>query len=156
MLERVIANIVENAVKYAPDSDVVVVGTAGGLSPATLEGRPAGELRIIDHGRGVPAERVVDMFRPFQRLDDAPQAAGVGLGLAVAKGFTEAMGGRLAAEPTPGGGLTMVITLPLSSGTRSTAYRPVPSGAAVGLTSRRHAPRRRRRMPSRAATPARP
>ena len=56
------------------------------------------------------------MFRPFQRLDDASQAAGIGLGLAVAKGFTEAMGGRLAAEPTPGGGLTMVITLPLSTG----------------------------------------
>ena len=80
MLERVIANIVENAVKYAPDSDIVVVGAAGGLSPATLGGRPAGELRIIDHGRGVPAERVLDMFRPFQRLDDAPQATGVGLG----------------------------------------------------------------------------
>jgi two-component system, OmpR family, sensor histidine kinase KdpD len=116
MLERVVANIVENAVKYAPDSDIVVVGAAGGLGPATLGGRPAGELRIIDHGRGVPAERVLDMFRPFQRLDDASRAAGVGLGLAVAKGFTEAMGGRLAAEPTPGGGLTMAISLPLSTG----------------------------------------
>ncbi|SDP16421.1 two-component system, OmpR family, sensor histidine kinase KdpD [Arthrobacter sp. ok909] len=116
MLERVIANIVENAVKYAPDSDIVLVGTAGGLSPATLEGHPAGELRIIDHGRGVPAESVVEMFRPFQRLDDTPQTTGIGLGLAVAKGFTEAMGGTLAAEETPGGGLTMVIRLPLSTG----------------------------------------
>jgi len=125
MLERVVANIVENAVKYAPESDIVVVGTAGGLSAATLGGRPAGELRIIDHGQGVPAERVLDMFRPFQRLDDANRAAGVGLGLAVAKGFTEAMGGRLAAEPTPGGGLTMVITLPLSTGA------PVDSGPGL-------------------------
>jgi two-component system sensor histidine kinase KdpD len=116
MLERVIANIVENAVKYAPDSDIVLVGTAGGLSPATLEGHPAGELRIIDHGRGIPAESVVEMFRPFQRLDDTPQTTGIGLGLAVAKGFTEAMGGTLAAEETPGGGLTMVIRLPLSTG----------------------------------------
>jgi len=116
MLERVVANLVENAVKYAPDSDIVVAGAAGGLSPAALAGRPAGELRIIDHGRGIPAERVLDMFRPFQRLDDSAQAAGVGLGLAVAKGFTEAMAGRLSAEPTPGGGLTMVITLPLSTG----------------------------------------
>lgn len=116
MLERVIANIVENAVKYAPDSDVVLVGAAGGLSHATLGGRPAGELRIIDHGQGVPTESVVRMFQPFQRLDDVPQATGVGLGLAVAKGFTEAMGGTLTAEETPAGGLTMVIRLPLSPG----------------------------------------
>ncbi len=116
MLERVIANIVENAVKYAPDSDIVLVGAAGGLSHATLHGRPAGELRIIDHGQGVPAESVIRMFQPFQRLDDIPQATGVGLGLAVAKGFTEAMGGTLTAEETPGGGLTMVIRLPLSAG----------------------------------------
>lgn len=116
MLERVIANIVENAIKYAPDSDVVLVGAAGGHSHATLHGRPAGELRIIDHGQGVPAESVVRMFQPFQRLDDVPQATGVGLGLAVAKGFTEAMGGTLTAEETPAGGLTMVIRLPLSAG----------------------------------------
>ncbi len=116
MLERVIANIVENAVKYAPDSDIVLAGAAGGLSRATVAGRPVGELRIIDHGTGVPAERVVEMFRPFQRLNDASPAAGIGLGLAVAKGFTEAMGGRLSAEPTPGGGLTMAISLPLSAG----------------------------------------
>jgi len=116
MLERVIANIVENAVKYAPDSDVVLVGAAGGLSHATLHGRPAGELRIIDHGQGVPAESIIRMFQPFQRLNDVPQATGVGLGLAVAKGFTEAMGGTLTAEETPGGGLTMVIRLPLSAG----------------------------------------
>ena len=133
MLERVIANIVENAVKYAPESDIVLVGSAGGLGPATVSGRPAGELRIIDHGTGIPADRVVDMFRPFQRLDDATQATGVGLGLAVAKGFTDAMGGSLTAEATPGGGLTMVIRLPLSTGVpfrRSAAAGP--AGAAVG------------------------
>jgi two-component system sensor histidine kinase KdpD len=116
MLERVIANIVENAVKYAPDSEIVLVGAVGGFRSATIAGRPASELRIIDHGQGVPAERVVEMFRPFQRLDDIPQTTGVGLGLAVAKGFTEAMGGTLRAEETPGGGLTMVIRLPLSTG----------------------------------------
>jgi two-component system sensor histidine kinase KdpD len=141
MLERVIANIVENAVKYAPGSDIVLAGSAGGLGPATVSGRPAGELRVIDHGSGIPADRVVDMFRPFQRLDDATQATGVGLGLAVAKGFTEAMGGRLSAEATPGGGLTMVISLPLSTG--------VPFGVEPGqaplqpqsaVTGRLHAP----------------
>lgn len=123
MLERVIANIVENAVKYAPDSDIVLVGAAGGLSSATLGGRPAGELRVIDHGRGIPAERVLEMFRPFQRLDDAPQTTGIGLGLAVAKGFTDAMGGSLSAEATPGGGLTMIIRLPLSTGTPYDGHR---------------------------------
>jgi two-component system sensor histidine kinase KdpD len=117
MLERVIANIVENAHKYAPDSDIVIVGTAGGLGSATINGRPTGELRIIDHGQGIPAENVVAMFRPFQRLDDIPSTTGVGLGLAVAKGFIETMGGTLTAEQTPGGGLTMVIRLPLSTGT---------------------------------------
>ncbi len=120
MLERVIANIVENAVKYAPESEILMVGTVGGSGSSTIEGQPASELRIIDRGRGVPAEDVVAMFRPFQRLDDisfrADGSTGVGLGLAVAKGFTEAMGGQLDAEKTPGGGLTMVIRLPISSG----------------------------------------
>ena len=69
------------------------------------------------------------MFRPFQRLDDIPQATGVGLGLAVAKGFTEAMGGTLTAEQTPGGGLTMVIRLPLSTGVLPDG-RPGPAGPA--------------------------
>ncbi|MFJ4208762.1 DUF4118 domain-containing protein [Paenarthrobacter sp. NPDC089675] len=116
MLERVIANIVENAVKYAPNTDIVVVGAAGGLSTVVLDGRPAGELRVIDHGQGVPTANVLQMFQPFQRLDDVPAATGVGLGLAVAKGFIEAMGGTLTAEETPGGGLTMVLRLPLSTG----------------------------------------
>ncbi|MCB5291843.1 ATP-binding protein [Arthrobacter sp. SO3] len=141
MLERVIANIVENAVKYAPGSDIVITGSAGGLGAASVNGIPAGDLRIIDHGTGIPADRVVDMFRPFQRLDDATHATGVGLGLAVAKGFTEAMGGRLTAEATPGGGLTMVISLPLSAGAPFQA-EPVqaplqPQSAVVG---RHHAP----------------
>ncbi|AUI51808.1 DUF4118 domain-containing protein [Arthrobacter crystallopoietes] len=116
MLERVIANIVENALKYARGSDVRITGLIGGMGSATVDGRPASELRIIDAGQGVPAEQVISMFRPFQRLDDAPAGTGIGLGLAVAKGFTEAMGGRLLAEHTPGGGLTMVIQLPLSTG----------------------------------------
>ncbi|MCT9869297.1 sensor histidine kinase [Paenarthrobacter aurescens] len=123
MLERVVANIVENAVKYAPDSDVVLTARAG--AGITVGDRPASELRIVDHGRGMGQEEVLTMFQPFQRFGDstapAPGGAhstsgGIGLGLAVAKGFSEAMGGSLAAEPTPGGGLTMVVTLPLWTG----------------------------------------
>jgi two-component system sensor histidine kinase KdpD len=83
----------------------------------------------VDHGQGVPATEVMAMFQPFQRLDDAPEGLGIGLGLAVAKGFTEAMGGTLTAEPTPGGGLTMIIRLPLSAG-------PGTMGSTTGHKSR--------------------
>ncbi len=130
MLERVVANIVENAAKYAPGSDIVLSARTG--AGVTVSGRPASELRIIDHGPGLPPGAATDLFLPFQRRGDAPlaggaiagggpgaagSASGIGLGLAVAKGFTEAMAGTLEAEPTPGGGLTMVLTLPLWSGT---------------------------------------
>ena len=124
MLERVIANLVENALKYAPDSDVVIAGAVGGSGSATIGGAPASELSVVDHGRGIPAGEVLAMFRPFQRADDTTAGTGIGLGLAVAKGFTEAMGGVLLAEPTPGGGLTMVIRLPLSTGAAPPATSP--------------------------------
>lgn len=116
LLERVIANIVENAIKYAPGSGITITGASDGMGAATLDGYPSGELRIIDHGAGVPARKVLEMFQPFQRLHDFPQSTGVGLGLAVADGFVKAMGGMLTAQETPGGGLTMVITLALSTG----------------------------------------
>ncbi|GAA1267670.1 sensor histidine kinase KdpD [Arthrobacter pascens] len=120
MLERVIANLVENALKYAPESDVVIAGAVGGSGSARIGDMPASELTVVDHGVGIPAEEVLAMFRPFQRADDTTPGTGIGLGLAVAKGFTEAMGGVLLAEPTPGGGLTMVVRLPLSTGAAPT------------------------------------
>lgn len=113
MLERVIANIAENAQKYAADSEIVVTSAVSGI----VGGFPASELRIRDRGRGVGKDGLIRMFQPFQRLDDTG-TAGVGLGLAVARGFTEVMGGELVAEPAPGGGLTMIIRLPLSTGVR--------------------------------------
>ena len=118
MLERVIANVTENAVKYAADSNIVLLGVIGGSGGSMVDGRPASELRVVDHGKGVAGEQVAAIFRPFQRLNDTASATGIGLGLAVARGFTEAMGGTLTAEPTPGGGLTMIIRLPLSAGAR--------------------------------------
>ena len=118
LLERALANIVGNAVKYAAGSDIVIVATTGGLLAPGIGDQPVSELRVIDHGTGVPADRVVAMFQPFQRLGDEANGPGIGLGLAVAKGFIEAMDGELLAEPTPGGGLTMVIRMPLYSGPR--------------------------------------
>ena len=70
-------------------------------------------LRVIDAGPGIPVADRERVFQPFQRLGDNPNGAGVGLGLAVAKGFVNAVGGDLVIEDTPGGGCTMVITIPI-------------------------------------------
>ena len=70
------------------------------------------ELRVVDHGRGLPRGTADQVFAPFQRLGDRTPG-GVGLGLSVAKGFTEAMGGTITMEDTPGGGLTVVIAMPV-------------------------------------------
>ncbi len=70
------------------------------------------EIRVVDTGVGVPAAELEQIFQPFRRHGDAPNGAGIGLGLAVARGLSEAMGGAVGAEPTPGGGLTAVVTLP--------------------------------------------
>ncbi|MFE2111406.1 ATP-binding protein [Kitasatospora sp. NPDC059463] len=109
LLERSLANLVENAVKYSP-AGVKVLVKADALHPADGPGRV--ELRIVDRGPGVPEDAKERIFAPFQRYGDAPRGAGVGLGLAVARGFVEAMDGTVSAEDTPGGGLTMVVTLP--------------------------------------------
>ena len=69
------------------------------------------DVRVVDRGPGVPAVERDRLFVPFQRLGDSPHGEGVGLGLAVAKGFVEAMGGEIEVEDTPGGGLTIVFRL---------------------------------------------
>jgi two-component system, OmpR family, sensor histidine kinase KdpD len=104
LLERAVANVLENALRHSPaGTKVEIVGRAHGDRV---------ELRIIDRGPGIEAAQVEEVFRPFQRTDDVPAAgAGVGLGLAIARGFTEAMGGGVTAEPTPGGGATVVFSL---------------------------------------------
>ncbi|GAA3734531.1 ATP-binding protein [Salinactinospora qingdaonensis] len=104
LLERAVANVVENAVRHTPESAAPVRVAASALGETV-------QLRVVDHGPGVPDEAKERIFAAFQRLGDTPSGSGIGLGLAVARGFTEAMGGALTAEDTPGGGLTMVFTL---------------------------------------------
>ncbi|MFJ9647487.1 ATP-binding protein [Streptomyces sp. NPDC101206] len=126
LLERAVANVVENAVKYSPPHGPVLVA-ASHLGDRV-------EVRVVDRGPGVPDEAKERIFEPFQRHGDAPRGTGVGLGLAVARGFTEAMDGTLAAEDTPGGGLTMVLTLRAAPRGRAPAparmLEPLPAGPA--------------------------
>jgi two-component system sensor histidine kinase KdpD len=86
------------------------------------------EIRVVDRGPGVPEEQRGQMFVAFQRLGDHDTSTGVGLGLALSRGLTEAMGGTLVADDTPGGGLTMTVTLrqvdPESGGSSLAAARP--------------------------------
>jgi two-component system sensor histidine kinase KdpD len=106
LLERALANIVANALAWSPPSAPVRI------EGAAVAGRV--HLRVIDRGPGVaPADRQ-RVFQPFQRLGDHSTQAGVGLGLAVARGFIEATGGRIELDDTPGGGLTVLIDLPIA------------------------------------------
>jgi two-component system sensor histidine kinase KdpD len=106
LLERVVANLVGNAVRYSPP------GTAPLVMGSALGERV--ELRVIDRGPGIPPAALDRVFAPFQRLGDNDNTTGVGLGLALSRGLTEAMGGSLTADETPGGGLTMVLSLPVA------------------------------------------
>jgi len=104
LMERAIANVLDNALAYSPPEAPVRV-TAGCVGDRL-------ELRVTDRGHGLPPEKRARMFEPFQRLGDAGGGTGVGLGLAVARGFVEVMGGAINVEDTPGGGLTMVLAFP--------------------------------------------
>jgi two-component system sensor histidine kinase KdpD len=110
LLERVVANLVDNALAHSV-----------GDGSVRVEGRRAGEqvvLRIVDRGPGIEPSARERVFQPFQRLGDSHRAtgAGVGLGLAVARGFARAIGGEIIIEETPGGGATLLVELQAANG----------------------------------------
>ena len=111
LLERVLANLVGNAAKHTA-SRIELTNTAKTRNSEDGDKVQTVEIRVIDHGPGIPAADHERVFRPFQRLGDRDNTAGVGLGLALARGLVEAMGGELRPEDTPGGGLTMVVAVP--------------------------------------------
>ena len=118
LLERILTNLVRNAHQHAlADPD----GGADGGGRVTVRAESTGSrvrLDVVDHGPGVPEELWDQVFRPFQRLDDTGRGtrdaagAGPGLGLAISRGFSNAVGATLTPSRTPGGGLTMSVTLP--------------------------------------------
>ena len=135
ILERVIVNLTTNAIRYSP------VGRPPLLTASALGDRV--ELRVADRGPGIPEPDRDRVFVPFQRLGDTDNTTGVGLGLALSRGLTEAMGGTLEPEETPGGGLTMVLSLPAA---------PMPGHPGQGDPGRRE----RGQAPAVPAGPATP
>ena len=123
LLQRVVVNLLDNALKYSPAGARVRIATS------TFADRV--ELRVVDTGPGVPTDRRDEVFAAFQRLGDTDNSTGLGLGLALSRGFVEAMRGTLEMDDTPGGGLTTVVSLPAAP----EPGRPVPPegvGVAAG------------------------
>jgi two-component system sensor histidine kinase KdpD len=108
LLERALVNVLGNAMRFSP------ADSPPSIEVDVVEDRV--ELRVVDHGPGLPEPERNLMFVPFQRLGDTDNTTGVGLGLALSRGLVEAMGGTVSPETTPGGGLTMCIALRSAEG----------------------------------------
>ncbi|MFC5128004.1 sensor histidine kinase [Pseudoclavibacter helvolus] len=122
LLQRVLVNLLANAVRHSP------TGRRVRLATSEFGGRV--QIRVVDHGPGIPAERREDEFVPFQRLGDTDNTTGLGLGLAISKGFVKGMHGTLVPEDTPGGGLTMVVTLPVTGDVHGESHGESQGGRA--------------------------
>ncbi|MCX4094046.1 sensor histidine kinase [Nocardia sp. alder85J] len=117
LLERVLANLIDNALRYSPRD-----------TPVRITAERVGDrvtVAVVDQGPGVPSGLEDQLFEPFQRLGDRDNSTGVGLGLSVVHGFVAAMGGSVHAESTPGGGLTMMLELPAEPGANTEPRRAV-------------------------------
>ncbi|MDQ1538566.1 MAG: two-component system, OmpR family, sensor histidine kinase KdpD, partial [Actinomycetota bacterium] len=106
LLERAVANLVSNACRYSPPGHPVRVE-----AQIPAERPDHVRLRVVDTGPGVPEGDWDRMFAPFERLGPPAASDGVGLGLAIARGFSQAMNATLSPSRTPGGGLTMTLDL---------------------------------------------
>lgn len=115
LLEQVIANLIDNAARFTPDGATVEIHADAPSPRPDATGPALARLRVVDHGPGIEPSQWDSVFIPFQRLGDTGTTTGLGLGLAIARGFLEAMNGRLEPSSTPGGGLTMTICLPTAA-----------------------------------------
>ena len=125
IMERVIANLTVNALRYSPS------GLPPLLTASARDGRVI--LRVVDYGPGVPEADRDRIFAAFQRLGDTRSTIGVGLGLTVSRGLTEAMSGTLDPEQTPGGGLTMAVSVPAAAGPGPALRRTATTAATPGM-----------------------
>ncbi|MGH7305558.1 MAG: sensor histidine kinase, partial [Candidatus Rokuibacteriota bacterium] len=118
-LERVLTNLISNAIKYSPTGSAVRVGAravAGGVA-----------IEVADAGRGIPADALSRVFEPYYRVPDAARAVhGTGIGLAVVKALVEAHGGTVRVDSAPAIGTRVTVVLPASADVECAPARPVP------------------------------